>query len=113
MSKKKVHGRTAWLVTRHWVAEHPKWEVAAIFSSRLGGVRFREFVEPLYLTSGAFTLSEQLAMRWAHDGQTPHAAKFGQTGDGQPWEREVLCGIILLPPALVFPLKNHASVLHR
>jgi hypothetical protein len=61
MGKQKVRGRTVWLVTRHFIAEYPKSEVAAIFSGRLGGVRVREFVELLYFTNGALTLSEQLA----------------------------------------------------
>jgi hypothetical protein len=78
-------------VTRHWVADYPKWEVTAIFSSRLGGVRVREFVEVIYLTS-YFTLDEQLSMRWSGHGQAPYAARFGQTKEGEPWEGEVLCG---------------------
>jgi hypothetical protein len=92
IGSRKGRGRAAWLVTRHWVDDYPKWEVAAIFSARLGGVRVREFVELIYLTSGYFTLSEQLAMRWSHHGQTPHSAHLGQTSDGQPWEGEILCG---------------------
>jgi len=77
-------------VTRHWVADHPKWEVAAILSSRLGGVRVREFVELLDLVN--YTLGEQLAMRWSRHGQTMCPDKFGQTREGDPWECEVLCG---------------------
>jgi hypothetical protein len=92
MSKKKVRGRAAWLVTRHWITEHPKEEVAGIFSPRLGGVRVREFVELIHITSGYFTLSEQLAMAWPQHGRTPYAAHFGQTTDGLPWAGEVLCG---------------------
>jgi hypothetical protein len=92
MAGKKLKGRTAWLVTRHWRgADYPKWEVAAIFSSRLGGVRVREFVELIFLTN-YFTLGEQLSMRWSGHGQTPYAARFGQTKEGEPWEGEVLCG---------------------
>jgi hypothetical protein len=93
MGKKKIRGRTAWIVTRHWIAEYPRCEVAAIFSGRLGGVRVRELVEVLYVSGGAFTLSEQLSMKWAHQGQCPYHATFGQTVDGQPWEAEILCGI--------------------
>ena len=81
-----------WLVTRHWIAEHPKWEVAAVFSPRLGGVRVREFVELLHLTSGCFTLSEQLAMSWPRYNRIPCHARFGQTTKYEPWEGEVLCG---------------------
>jgi hypothetical protein len=91
MSSKKVRGRAAWLVTRHWVADHPRWEVAAIFSARLGGGRVREFVELLHLASG-FTLGEQVEMQWPRHGRIPYAARFGQTADGQPWASEVLCG---------------------
>ena len=89
---KKDRGRTAWLVTRHWVADYPKCEVAAIFSPRLGGGRVREFVELIYVTSGYFTLSEQLSMRWSRYGQIPYAARFGQTKEGAPFAGEVLCG---------------------
>lgn len=89
---KRIRGRAAWLVTRHWIADHPRWEIAAIFSPRLGGVRVREFVELIYLTSGYFTLSEQLAIRWTHHGLTPYHAAFGQTTSGEPWEGEILCG---------------------
>jgi hypothetical protein len=89
---KRHRGRVAWLVTRHWVADHPKWEVAAILSSRLGGVRVREFVELIYLTSGYFTLSEELAIAWPRHGRIPYAARFGQTEDGEPWSGEILCG---------------------
>ncbi len=92
MSSKKVRGPAAWLVTRHWIADHPKWEVAAIFSPRLGGVRVREFVELIYLTSGYFTLSERLSIMWSRYGQTPYVATFGQTNEGDPWEGEILCG---------------------
>ena len=92
MDKKKNRGRTAWLVTRHWIADDPKWEVAAIFSPRLGGVRVRELVELIYVTSGYFTLSEQLSMMWPRCGRTPYAAKLGQTKEGDPWEGEILCG---------------------
>lgn len=85
MASKKVRGRAAWLVTRHWIADYPKWEVAAIFSPRLGSLRVREYVELIYLTSGYFTLGEQLSMMWSGHGQTPYAAEFGQTKDGDPW----------------------------
>lgn len=70
----------------------PKWEVVAIFSPRLGGVRVREFVELIYLTSGYFTLSEELAIAWPRHGQIPYPARFGQTDDGEPWAGEILCG---------------------
>jgi hypothetical protein len=92
MGDKKDRGRAAWLVTRHWVADHPKWEVVAIFSPRLGGVRVREFVELIYVTGGYFALSEQLSMMWPRHGRTPYPAKFGQTKEGDPWEGEILCG---------------------
>jgi hypothetical protein len=93
MSKlRKQRGRVAWLVTRHWIADHPKWEVAAIFSPRLGGLRVREYVELVYVTSGYFTLSEQLAIIWPRYGRTPYAARLGQTANGDPWVGEVLCG---------------------
>jgi hypothetical protein len=92
MKRKKSRKIKAWLVTRHWVAKHPKQEVAAIFSPRLGGGRVREFVELIYLTSGYFTLSEQLAIAWPRHGRIPYPARFGQTSDRQPWEGEVLCG---------------------
>jgi hypothetical protein len=92
MASKKIHGQAAWLVTRHWVANHPMWEVVAIFSPRLGGGRVREFVELIYITSGYFTLSEQLSMMWPRYGRTPYAAKFGQTKEGDPWDGEVICG---------------------
>lgn len=91
MDKRTGRGRTAWLVTRHWVADYPKTEVAAIFSARLGGKRVREFVELIYLTSGHFTLGEQLSMRWPRR-PTPYNATFGQTKEGDPWEGEVFCG---------------------
>lgn len=67
-------------------------EVAAIFSPRLGSVRVREFVELIYVTSGYFTLSEQLSMTWPRYGRDPYVAKFGQTKEGDPWEGEILCG---------------------
>jgi hypothetical protein len=92
MASKKDRGRSAWLVTRHRIVDQPKWEVAAIFSPRLGGTRVREFVELIYLTSGYFTLSEQLSMAWPRHGRIPYAARFGQTKDGAPWGGEVLCG---------------------
>jgi len=92
MGSKRARGRAAWLVTRHWIADHPRWEVVAIFSPRVGGVRVREFVELIHVTSGSFTLGEQLAMMWPRYGQTPYAAKFGQTKEGDPWEGEILCG---------------------
>jgi hypothetical protein len=82
---------SAWLVTRQWIAAHPRSEVAAILSPRLGGVRVREFVELLHVTS-SFTLSEQASMMWPRHGQTPYPAKFGQTEDGHRWEGEILCG---------------------
>src|SRR3989442_15568339 len=91
MGSKKVRGREAWLVTRHRVADYPKWEVVAIFSPRLGGRRVREFVELLHVTS-YYTLREQLEMQWPRYGRTPYPARFGQTSDGQPWECEVSCG---------------------
>ncbi|MEP6715932.1 MAG: hypothetical protein ABJC09_10165 [Terriglobia bacterium] len=83
---------TAWLVTRHWIADDPKWEVAAILSPRLGGVSVRPYVEFLHLTHD-YTLSEQASLRCSHSGQTPYSAHFGQNKAGQPWEGEVLCGI--------------------
>lgn len=92
MSSKRNRGRTAWLVTRHWVVDYPKWEIAAIFSPRLGGIRAREFVELIYLTSGYFTLGEQLAIAWPRHGRIPYQARFGQTTDGEPWASEILCG---------------------
>lgn len=92
MSDKRERGRTAWLVTRHWVAERPRFEIAGIFGRRLGGTRVREFVELIYLTSGYFMLSEQLAIAWPRHGRLPYAARFGQTADGEPWECEILCG---------------------
>jgi hypothetical protein len=64
MCKKKIRGRTAWIVTRHWIAEYPRCEVAAIFSGRLGGVRVRELVEVLYVTGGAFTLLSSSGSGW-------------------------------------------------
>jgi hypothetical protein len=92
MSSKRDRGPAAWLVTRHWVVDYPKWEVAAIFSPRLGGRRVREFVELIQLTSGDFTLSEQLAIAWPRHGRIPYPARFGQTTNGEPWECEILCG---------------------
>jgi hypothetical protein len=92
MNSKRVRGRAAWLVTRHWIADHPRWEVAAIFGPRLGGVRVREFVELIWVTSAYFTLHEQVSMMWPQHGRTPYAAKFGQTKEGDPWEGEILCG---------------------
>ena len=77
-------------MTRHWVADYPKWEVAAIFSPRIGGLRVRKFVEVINVTSGYFTLSEQLSMMWPR--RTQYAARLGQTKEGDPWEGEVLCG---------------------
>src|SRR6266851_8227222 len=91
MGNKKARGRAAWLVTRHWVADYPKWEVAAIFSARLGGIRVREFVELLHLAS-YYTLEEQVEMQWPRHGRMPYPARLGQTSDGQPWACEVLCG---------------------
>ena len=91
MGRKKARGRVAWLVTRHWVADHPRCEVAAIFSARLGGVRVREFVELLHLTS-YYTLQEQLDMKWPRYGRIPYPARFGQTKEGDPWACEILCG---------------------
>jgi hypothetical protein len=100
MALKKDRGKTAWLVTRHWIADGPRWEVAAIFSSRLGGVRVREFVELLDVTSRSYTLSEQFSMMWPRRrhplklGETnvPYPAQFGQTKAGLPWEGEIHCG---------------------
>jgi hypothetical protein len=91
---RKVSG---WVVTWHRISDAstlPKRdnEVAAIFSSRLGGGRVREFVELIYVTSGSFTLNEQISMMWPRHGKTPYAARFGQTTDGQPWAGEILCG---------------------
>ncbi len=91
MKKRPDRGRTAWLLTRHWVADYPKSEVVAIFNARLGAVRVREFVELIYLTGGSFTLAEQLSMRWPRR-RTPYGAKFGQTTEGDPWGCEVFCG---------------------
>jgi hypothetical protein len=94
MKNKRPRKVTAWLVTRHWVADHAnrEVEVVVIFSPRLGGVRVREFVELIYLTSGYFTLSEQVSMMWSRHGRTPYPARFGQTRDGDPWAGEILCG---------------------
>jgi len=86
-----ARGKSAWLVTRHWIAEHPKWEVAAILSPRLGGDRVREFVELLQVTS-YFTLEEQLDMKWPRYGRTPYPSRFGQTQAGESWNGEVFCG---------------------
>jgi hypothetical protein len=91
MSTKKSRGRAAWLVTRHWVGDYPKWEIAAIFSARLGGVRVREFVELLSVTS-YYTLQEQLDMQWPQHGRVTYPAQFGETKDGHSWEGEILCG---------------------
>ena len=90
MATRKHKGRTAWLVTRHWRADYPKWEVAAILSGRLGGVRMMDFVELLNLSY--YTLKEQAAFRWAGHGNTPYPAAFGQTTRGAPWEGEMFCG---------------------
>jgi len=51
----------------------------------------REFVELLYVTSGYFTGSEQLAMVWPRQ-RPAYPARFGQTANGEPWECEILCG---------------------
>jgi hypothetical protein len=91
MKAKEARGVKAWLVTWHWLRDHPKREVAAIFSSRLGGVRVREFVELIWVTSKYFTFEEQLSIKWP-GGRTPYAARFGQTTEGDPWAGEVLCG---------------------
>lgn len=91
MGNKKKRGKAAWLVTRHWVADHPKWEVAAILSRRLGGVRVREFVELLHVAS-YYALQEQLDIQWPRYGRTPYPATFGQTKEGDPWTGEILCG---------------------
>jgi len=90
----KPKGIKAWLVTRHWVSDHATREdqVIAIFSSHLGGVRVREFVELIYVTSGYFKWSDQVSMQWPRHGRTPYGAKFGQTTDGYPWQGEILCG---------------------
>ncbi len=88
MGSKEIRGRSAWLVTRHWVAENPTWEVAAIFSSRLGGVRVREMVELLSLTS--YSLEELAEMHWPQ--RVPYPARFGQAKSGEPWEGEIFCG---------------------
>jgi hypothetical protein len=92
MRSRRDRGRTAWLVTKHWVAAHPKWEVVAILSPRLGGRRVREFIELIYLTNGYFTLSEELAIAWPRHGRIPYPARFGQTEDGEPWAGEIICG---------------------
>jgi len=93
MQEKKSRRPKAWLVTKHWVADHPgREEPTAIFSSRLGGVRVREFVELIYLTSGYVTLSEQMTIAWPRYGRIAYRAKFGQTVEGDPWECEILCG---------------------
>ena len=89
---KKPRKIKVWLVTRHWIADHPKREVVAIFSPRLGGVRVREFVELMYVTGGYFTWSEQMAMAWPRHGRTPYPARFGQNANGEPWACEILCG---------------------
>jgi hypothetical protein len=91
MQRAKPRGVRAWVVTRHWIADYPKWEVAAVFSPRLGGVRVREFVELLYVTR-ELTLAEQTSMMWSRCGQAPYPAKFGQTKEGDPSECEILCG---------------------
>ena len=88
---RRLRKASAWLVTRHWIADHAKWEVAAILSARLGGLRVRPYVEFLHLTRD-FTLSEQASMRWSHHGQTPYSARFGQNKNGNPWEGEIICG---------------------
>ena len=92
MGSKRVRGRAVWLVTRHWMGDASRQEVAAIFNARLGGVRIREFVELIWVTSGYFTLDEQTSMMWPQHGRTPYAARFGQTKEGDPWEGEILCG---------------------
>jgi hypothetical protein len=91
MGTKKSRGRAAWLVTRHWIADYPRWEIAAIFSARLGGVRVREFVELLSVTS-YYTLHEQLDMQWPQHGRVAYPAQFGKTKEGDAWEDEILCG---------------------
>jgi hypothetical protein len=94
MKRRKKSKVTAWLITRHWVSDHERHsdEVVAIFSPRLGGVRVREFVELIDVTSGFFTLSEQLSMMWPRHGRVPYPARFGQNADGDPWECEIHCG---------------------
>jgi hypothetical protein len=93
MAGKKHKGRAAWLVTRHCVSEYPKWEIAAIFNPKIGGIRVREFVELLNVT-GDYTLRAQADMQWLRYGKnrTPYGAHFGQTTKGHPWEGEILCG---------------------
>jgi hypothetical protein len=91
MAKKKDRGRTAWLVERRWIAEHPRREIVAILSGRLGGARVRELVEFLHVTT-FYTLQEQLDMEWPRYGRVPYPAKFGQTKEGDPWSGEIICG---------------------
>jgi hypothetical protein len=91
MAGKKPKGRVCWLVTRHCRADYPKWEIAAIFSGRMGGIRVREFVELLGVTSYC-TLQEQAALQWSGYGQAPYPAQFGQTTKGDQWECEIFCG---------------------
>jgi hypothetical protein len=88
MKKTKPRKVSAWLVTRHWVADNPRWEVAAIFSPRLGGVRVREFVDLLHVTS-TLMLHEQASIMWPRYGGSRAPARFGQTKEGDPWAGEV------------------------
>jgi hypothetical protein len=91
MAGKKRKGRSAWLVTRHWRADYPRWEVALILSGRIGGCRVREFVELLGVAS-CCPLQEQAALQWSKYGQAPYPAQFGQTKESDPWEGEIHCG---------------------
>jgi hypothetical protein len=92
MEKKTTRGKKAWLVTRHWIADHPKWEVAAIFNPRISGRRVREFLDLIELTSGSLTLDEQLSISWPGRRRMPYRATLGLTTKGDPWDGEVLCG---------------------
>ena len=87
MSKKKKRGRSAWVVTRHSL-DHAKKEVLAIFNDRLGGVRVREFVELLDITS-RLSLAEQASRMWSGHNGGAYSATFGQTMEGDPWADEV------------------------
>jgi hypothetical protein len=86
MGGEKHKGQRAWLVTRHWRADYPKWEVAAILSGGLGGATVRGFVELLGFTS-YYTLQEQAAMQWSGPGRAPYPAQFNNL-----WQSEISCG---------------------
>jgi hypothetical protein len=91
MGDKRFRGMKGWLVTWEWSGQHAKRDdtVAAIFDSRLGVERIREYVEFLYATEN-YTLREQ--MTWARDRKNNrYPAQFG-TLNGVPWEGEIICG---------------------